>query len=385
MRRLRLTSKLLLYVLASAAVVAALTAWLYRAADTAEERGFAVTAGGLAMVLLVLVGIFIRHQLARPLHDLADAARRLGEGDLHADVGVRSRDELGDLASAFREMTRDLRLKYAELREANVELERRNRFKSQFLANMSHELRTPLHAIIGFAEAIRDGLAGPTTVEQLEFAGDIHKAGRQLLRLIDDILDFTKLESGATELVLEPCDLAGLVDEVLRVTRGLAQRRGVTMSADIRPRPLELTADPVKLRQVFYNLLSNAIKFTDAGGRVTVRARLEKEVVRIEVADTGVGIAPSDLADIFTEFTQVDASLTRRHEGAGLGLALVRRLVRLHGGDIHVASDLGRGSTFVVTLLRDLVPAADAGRADPDAAAPAGAPASPHDREATDG
>ena len=383
MRRLRLTTKLLLYVLASAAVVALLTAWLYGAADTARERGFAVTAGGLATVLLVLVGIFIRHQLARPLHALADAARRLGEGDLEADVDIRSRDELGDLAAAFRDMAHHLRITYAELRQANIELERRNRFKSQFLANMSHELRTPLHAIIGFAEAIRDGLAGPPTAEQREFAEDIHQAGQQLLRLINDVLDFTKLESGAMDLVLEPCDLAGLVDEVLRVTRGLAQRRGVEMTADVDPRPLELTGDATKLRQVFYNLLSNAIKFTDAGGRVTVRARLEKELVRIEVADTGAGIAPEDRDDIFDEFTQVDASLTRRHEGTGLGLALVRRLVRLHGGDIHVASELGRGSTFVVTLLRDLVTAADPGA--PAKAAPPGPAPSPNDREATHG
>jgi len=380
MRRLRLTTKLLLYVLASAAVVAALTVWLYRSADTAEQRAWAATAGGLATVLLVLVGIFIRHRLARPLRDLADAARRLGEGNLEADIDVPSGDELGDLAQAFRDMARDLRVKYAELREANVALERTNRFKSQFLANMSHELRTPLHAIIGFAEAIRDGLAGPTTVEQLEFASDIHQAGQQLLRLINDVLDFTKLESGAAELALEPCDLADLVDEVVRVTRGLAQRRGVEMATEVEPRPLELTADPVKLRQVLYNLLSNAIKFTEAGGRVSVRARLEREVVRVEVADTGVGIAPADLHHIFTEFRQVDASLTRRHEGAGLGLALVRRLVRLHGGDIRVASDLGRGSTFTVTLLRDLVPASEAGG---EAPGPAGNAPS-NDREVAD-
>jgi len=383
MRRLRLTTKVLLYVLASAAVVAVLTVWLYRMADTVDQRAWAATAGGLATVLLVLVGIFIRHRLARPLCDLADAARRFGEGDFEAVVDVPGGDELGDLASAFRDMAHDLRLKYAELREANVALERSNRFKSQFLANMSHELRTPLHAIIGFAEAIRDGLAGPPTVEQREFAADIHQAGQQLLRLINDILDFAKLESGEAELALEPCDLADLIDEVLRVTRGLAQQRGVELTGEVDPRPLELTADPLKLRQVLYNLLSNAIKFTDAGGRVSVRARLEREVVRIEVADTGVGIAPADLDHIFTEFAQVDASLTRRRQGAGLGLALVRRLVRLHGGDIQVSSALGRGSTFAVTLLRDLVPTSEPAR---EAPAPDRAePVPSNDREAADG
>jgi len=516
MHRLRLTTKLLLYVVACAVVVAALTVWLYRAADTAWERAFAATAGGLATVLLVLVGVFIRHQLARPLHALAHAADELGRGNLEAEVDVRSRDEVGELAEAFRDMADHLRQMYdelerrvaertaelsettefldsvlnsateyaiiatdtewriltfnegarrmfgyepddilsqpvsrllppeglarevplvverelrmygrhegegtrlrqdgtrfpvrtvttrrtgpggepigytivcrdittsrrlqqqlreytdrleekvaektAELRQANEELRRTSRLKSQFLANMSHELRTPLNAIMGFAEAIRDGLAGEVTDEQREFADDIHRAGRQLLQMINDILDFTKLESGAMGLRLAPVDLADLVEETLRVARGLARRRGVEVAADVSPRPLELTADAMKLKQVLYNLLSNAIKFTERGGQVVVRAALEKEVVRLQVSDTGTGIAPEDLATVFEEFTQVDASLTRKHEGSGLGLALTRRLVQLHGGQIEVESELGRGTTFTVTLLRDLVTEAE--------------------------
>jgi PAS domain S-box-containing protein len=516
MRRLRLTTKLLLYVVACALVVAALTVWLYKAADTARERAFAATAGGLATVLLVLVGVFIRHQLARPLHALASAAEELGQGNLEAEIDVRSRDEVGELADAFRIMAERLHRMYdelerrvaqrtaelsettefldsvlnsateyaiiatdttwhiltfnegarrmfgyepdeilgrtvsrllppedlardvplqverevrmhgrhegegtrlrkdgtrfpvrtvttsrngpggepigytiicrdittsrrlqqqlreytdrleervaeqtAELRQANEELRRTSRLKSQFLANMSHELRTPLNAIMGFAEAIRDGVAGKTTDEQREFADDIHRAGQQLLQMINDILDFTKLESGAMGLALAPVDLADLIDETLRVARGLARRRGVEVAAEVSPRPLELTADAMKLKQVLYNLLSNAIKFTEGGGRVAVRAVLEKEVVRLQVADTGAGIAPEDLPSLFEEFTQVDSSLTRKHEGTGLGLALTRRLVELHGGRIEVESELGRGTTFTVTLLRDLVTEAE--------------------------
>jgi len=516
MHRLRLTTKLLLYVVACAIVVAALTLWLWREADTAWERGFAATAGGLATVLLVLVGIFIRHQLARPLHALASAAEELGKGNLDAEVDVRSRDEVGELADAFRNMADHLRRMYddlerrveqrtaelsettdfldsvlnsateyaiiataphwhiltfnegaqrmfgyeaeeilgqpasrllppedlaedarllverelrmhgrheatgtrlrqdgtrlpvrtvttrrtgpggepvgytiicrdvtesrrlqqqlreytdrleekvaektGELRQANEELRRTSRLKSQFLANMSHELRTPLNAIIGFAEAIRDGLAGAPSDEQREFADDIHRAGQQLLQMINDILDFTKLESGRMDLTLEPVDLAGLVDETLRVARGLARRRGVQMVADVSPRPLELTADAMKVKQVLYNLLSNAIKFTDAGGRVAVHARLEKEVVHLQVSDTGTGIAPEDLPGLFEEFAQADPSLTRKHEGTGLGLSLTRRLVGLHGGRIEVESELGRGTTFTVTFLRDLVTEAE--------------------------
>jgi len=245
--------------------------------------------------------------------------------------------------------------KTAELREVNAELIRANQLKSQFLANMSHELRTPLNAIMGFAEAIRDGIAGDPSPEQREFAADIYQAGRQLLGMINDILDLAKVEAGAMELTLESCELGAIVDEVVRVTRALARRKGLEIRADVAPRPLELTADPLKLKQVLYNLLSNAIKFTDTGGRVTVEGRLERETVVIRVTDTGIGIAPEDLVTLFEEFRQVDSSLTRKHEGTGLGLALTKRLVELHGGEISVESELGKGSTFIVTFLRDLV------------------------------
>jgi signal transduction histidine kinase len=223
---------------------------------------------------------------------------------------------------------------------------------------MSHELRTPLNAIMGFAEAIRDGVAGSPTGEQREFAEDIYQAGRQLLGMINDILDLAKVEAGAMELTLEPCDVAALVDEVVRVARGLARRKGVELKSDVQPRPLDLTVDALKLKQILYNLLSNGIKFTGTGGSVTVEARAGRELVTVRVTDTGIGIAPEDLVTIFEEFRQVDSSLTRKHEGTGLGLALTRRLVELHGGEITVESELGKGSTFTVTLLRDLVPSA---------------------------
>jgi signal transduction histidine kinase len=158
------------------------------------------------------------------------------------------------------------------------------------------------------------------------------------------------------ELQLETCDLAMLIDEVVRVARGLARRKGVELKSDVAPRPLELTVDPLKLKQILYNLLSNAVKFTGAGGNARVEARLEKETVVIRVSDTGIGIAPEDLVNLFEEFRQVDSSLTRKHEGTGLGLALTKRLVELHGGDIGIESELGKGTTFTVTLLRDLVP-----------------------------
>jgi PAS domain S-box-containing protein len=271
------------------------------------------------------------------------------------------------LESRLREYTDNLERmvaeKTAELRKVNTELVRANQLKSQFLANMSHELRTPLNAIMGFAEAIRDGVAGDPSPEQGEFADDIYQAGRQLLGMINDILDLAKVEAGAMELTLESCDLAMLIDEVMRVARGLARRKGVELKTDIQTRPLELTVDPLKLKQILYNLLSNAVKFTDAGGVARVEALQEKETVVIRVSDTGIGIAPEDLVTLFEEFRQVDSSLTRKHEGTGLGLALTKRLVELHGGEISVESELGKGTTFTVTLLRDLVPTTPKGGA----------------------
>ncbi len=260
----------------------------------------------------------------------------------------RLRDYMGSLEQRVGQKT-------AELVRLNEQLVRANRLKSQFLATMSHELRTPLNAIIGFAEAIRDGIPGPPTAEQREFAQDIDQAGHELLSMINKILDLARFEAGAMELSLQPCDLAVEVDDVLRVVRGLAQHKHLELRTDVVPRPLFLTADPIKLKQILYNLLSNAVKFSNDGGRVEVQARLLPETVVIRVADHGIGIAPEDQTMLFEEFHQVDSSLARNHEGSGLGLALTKRLVELHGGEVAVESELGKGTVFTVTLLRDMV------------------------------
>ena len=261
-------------------------------------------------------------------------------------------DRLRDYTDNLEQMVGE---KTAELVRVNEQLVRANRLKSQFLASMSHELRTPLNAIIGFAEAIRDGIPGHPTAEQREFSEDIYQAGHQLLSMINKILDLAKFEAGAMELNLHPCDLAAEVEDVVRVVRGLAQRKHVALHTDVVPRPLALTADPIKLKQILYNLLSNAVKFSDEGGCIEVQARMLPETVVIRVSDTGIGIAPEDQATIFEEFRQVDSSLSRNHEGSGLGLALTKRLVELHGGEVAVESQLGKGTVFTVVLLRDMV------------------------------
>ncbi|HET7729581.1 MAG TPA: ATP-binding protein, partial [Usitatibacter sp.] len=230
------------------------------------------------------------------------------------------------------------------------ELAAANRHKSEFLTNMSHELRTPLNAVIGFSEVLEQGMVGALSERQAEFVRDIRESGRHLLALINDILDLAKVESGRMELDLSEYDLPASLLSALSLVRERAARHGLTLGLEVADGVGAIVADERKIRQVVLNLLSNAVKFTPDGGRVTVTARLEGEMVVIAVADTGVGIAPEDQATVFEEFRQVGLDSARRQEGTGLGLALARRFVQLHGGTLWVTSALGAGSTFSFSL-----------------------------------
>ena len=236
------------------------------------------------------------------------------------------------------------------LREHARHLEEANRAKSQFLANMSHELRTPLNAIIGFSALLMEGLHGPLTEKQRRHLGHIHTSGQHLLAIINDILDLSKVEAGKLELTLEPVDLGQVIRDSLAPVRGQAAAKGLRLESEVPEGLPPAVADPLRLKQILYNLLSNAVKFTPEGGAVTVGAEREAEVVAVWVRDTGVGIAPEDQERIFREFEQADNTNARQHQGTGLGLALTRMLVELHGGKIWVESALGQGSTFTLTL-----------------------------------
>ena len=230
------------------------------------------------------------------------------------------------------------------------ELRRTSGYKSQFLANMSHELRTPLNAIIGFSEMMHEGLVKPETPEHKEFLGHILASGRHLLQLINDVLDLSKVEAGKLEFHPEEIDLGQIVREVLGILRSTAASRRITVESTVAPEVVALTLDPARLKQVLYNYLSNAIKFTPEGGRVAIRATPEGgESVRIEVEDTGVGIAAADIDRLFAEFQQVGGD-TRQTEGTGLGLALTKRLVEAQGGTVGVRSTPGKGSVFHAVL-----------------------------------
>ncbi|HEU0033860.1 MAG TPA: response regulator [Kofleriaceae bacterium] len=252
------------------------------------------------------------------------------------------------------------RIRIEEIRRRSVELETQNRriqeasrLKSEFLANMSHELRTPLNAIIGFAELLHDGQVAPSAPEHHEFLGDILTSGRHLLQLINDVLDLAKVESGKLELRPERIELARLLGEVTAILRTTAAHKRLRIEVAVDPELATITLDPGRLKQVAYNYLSNALKFTPAGGRISVRARTEgPQMWRLEVEDTGIGIAAHDLARLFVEFQQLEAGAAKRHQGTGLGLALTRRLVEAQGGSVGVRSTPGSGTTFHAVLPR---------------------------------
>jgi len=246
---------------------------------------------------------------------------------------------------AMRLLDRQYRIT-AELRESQIKAESANRMKSEFLASMSHELRTPLNGIMGYAELLRDGTSG----ENQEFAGVILNSSEHLLELVNSILDLAKIESGKMELVPRPEALQPLLDKLVRHYQPPAAGKGLSLALELEPGlPEQFDCDATRLTQVLNNLLSNAIKFTDHG-RIDVRAGRAGDRLEIRVADTGCGIPADMLPHVFERFRQVDGSLTRRHQGTGLGLALVQELVALMEGEVTVRSEPGQGSEFIVRL-----------------------------------
>ena len=238
---------------------------------------------------------------------------------------------------------------FREIADKSRQLEAASRHKSEFLANMSHELRTPLNAIIGFSEVLSDRMFGELNEKQDEYLKDIYASGQHLLSLINDILDLSKIEAGRMELELSEFDLPNAIDNALILVRERASRRGIRLGSAIDERLGMIGGDERKVKQVLLNLLSNALKFTPEGGRIDVSARAHDEVVEVSVTDTGVGIAPEDQEAVFEEFRQV-ATADKKVEGTGLGLALSRKFIELHGGRVWVESEVGKGSTFTFTL-----------------------------------
>jgi signal transduction histidine kinase len=228
-------------------------------------------------------------------------------------------------------------------------LEKAYRLKSEFLANMSHELRTPINALIGYAALMLDRIYGDLTTKQEEGLHRIQVSSQHLLALINDILDLAKIEAGKMPVHLERVSLNDVVQEVAAQMEPMVKRKGLEFNVQLPGEPVSMETDRTKVKQIVLNLISNAVKFT-ARGSVSISTRANGKEVRIAVSDTGIGIRPQDLEVIFEEFRQVDQSRTREYGGTGLGLSITRKLIALLGGDIAVASQYGRGSTFTVIL-----------------------------------
>jgi signal transduction histidine kinase len=238
-----------------------------------------------------------------------------------------------------------------ELRAARDSAEQVSRAKSQSLTSMSHELRTPLNAIIGFSEVIRDAMLEPLGERYRDYARDIHHSGRHLLKLINNVLDLAKIETGRFDLREEKVDVAGLVATCLPIIDQLAKNGGVDLRVSLIPDLPFIWADELRLKQIVLNLLGNAVKFTPSGGRVTIAAAHSRDGgVTIRVTDTGIGIRPEDIPVALEPFRQIEAGLSRRYEGAGLGLPLSKQLIELHGGALTIESQLGKGTTVYVSV-----------------------------------
>jgi signal transduction histidine kinase len=299
-----------------------------------------VAAGGI--VLALLLGFALSWSLIGPIQRIDARLAATASGDFAGHVNVTNRDELGALAANVNRMNDQLRHLYKEL-------ETTSQHKSEFLANMSHELRTPLNAIIGFSQVLREGMAGSVNEKQREYLDDILSSGNHLLSLINDVLDLSKVEAGQVQLEVAPFSLQEALERGVVMVRERATKDGVQVTLATTTDAEIVAGDERRIRQVIFNLLSNAVKFTPAGGSVDVWATRVNGEVRVSVADTGPGVAADDLERIFEEFQQSEAGL-EQHDGTGLGLALSKRLVELHGGQIWAESELGRGSTFVFTL-----------------------------------
>ena len=243
---------------------------------------------------------------------------------------------------------------FNEIQNKNRQLQVASQHKSEFLANMSHELRTPLNAVIGFSEVLSERMFGDLTDKQAEYVKDIHASGAHLLSLINDILDLSKVEAGRMELDVATFSVPMAIDNAITLIKERAVRHGITLECSIERAVGDISADERKMKQILLNLLSNAVKFTPDGGRISVAANAIAGGVEISVTDTGIGIAPEDCSAVFEEFRQVGLQSDAKAEGTGLGLALARKFVELHGGKIEVTSELGKGSKFTFTLLNRL-------------------------------
>ncbi len=340
-----------------------------------------LAAGGLSIGFLAIIGFFASKKLVEPIHLLHLGAEEIGKGALNHRLNIRTGDEIEQLAEEFNQMAEKLNASYTnledqvrdrtmELRETVEQLQEMDRLKSEFLSNMSHELRTPLTSIIGFSEILLDKVSGGLNETQTRYVQNMSNSGHDLLEIIGNILDLSKIRSGKMQINARPCQIDEVIDAARATVMPLIKKKGLHLEREIDDALPVIFADEGKVRQILLNLLSNAVKFTAETGTIAIRGRLVSvegtASVEISVADTGMGIRQNDLEMIFSEFRQVDASYTRDNPGTGLGLPITKHFVEMHGGKIWVESMPGRGSTFTfslplrTTVIEGLEPAVEA-------------------------
>jgi signal transduction histidine kinase len=305
-----------------------------------------------AVVLAWLCGFVISWSVILPVREAQGFLDHVATGSFDRRVELPNRDEFGALAERMNRMSQELRrldrMKVdaaSELAQLNTRLERASRAKSEFLSNMSHELRTPLNAILGFTEMIADGLYGQVPEELKDPLNDIQVNGRHLLRLINEVLDLAKIEAGRMELALDDYSVAELVGSVRTAMRSLAEEKGLRFETQVADELPLARGDSGRLTQCLMNLTGNALKFTRVG-EVLIGASREGDDIVYRVSDTGIGIPAEEIDNVFGEFRQVDATVTREFGGTGLGLSITKKFIEMHGGRIWVESWLGLGSTF---------------------------------------
>jgi signal transduction histidine kinase len=335
-----------------------------------------VTAVTLGVVIVLVLRVLLRRLVTRPLEEIAQALQAASAGDLSRQVEVRRNDEIGRLASSFNAMASELRqtltglekrteecaealtkaqalqiAQASELDKAKHMVEEANRLKTQFLAGMSHELRTPLNAIINFTKFMSHQQYGTLNDAQRDFQRRVLQNGEHMLTLINEILDVSKIEAGRLELFCEEIDVVTLLKGVHSTAIRLAKDKNLDIILDSAPNLPPVWIDKTRIRQVLLNLLSNAVKHTPHG-TITIRANAVKNgLVCLSVQDEGTGIAPEHHDLVFQEFQQLQGETQYQPQGTGLGLPLCKRLVEMHGGQIWLESEPGKGSTFSFTIL----------------------------------
>lgn len=357
------------------------------------NRNFSIIITILILLIMLLIGSYAANQFILPIQKATELAEQIAQGknDLIIDDKFlkNKKSEVTILLNIFRKMADDLknteeerknyfdkwRKKHAQqqeltlklellndelenkvmartqdLRQAIMVLKKSDKIKSRFLANMSHELRTPLNGIINSSEVLKEEIFGPLNEKQQKYIQNNLNSSNHLLQLINDILDISKIEAGKMTLYLGDYSISSIVKESFSFVKSLAYRKNIEVLINIIPSDFKILVDAKKLKQILYNLLSNAIKFTPENGKVEVEVLKNQQIVTISVKDNGIGIKKENHGKVFEEFEQVDTSYERKYEGTGLGLSLTKKFVEMHGGDIHLISELGKGTEVIVSL-----------------------------------